>query len=94
MYCVQSLSVLNAVALENTNSLSSNVVLVCASIVDDVVSLCMSFASSFNIYRELFIVNFPSLEDFLKLHSSNFAVKYPYSMLQINICAPVALDMS
>ena len=81
MYCIQSAAVLDLVELENTNSLLSNVVIMCASIVCDIVSSCVPFTSSFNVCKELFIVNFPSLEGSPKLKSNHFAVKYPYSNL-------------
>ena len=79
MYCIQSVAVLDLVELKNTNSLVSNVVIMCASIVHDIVSSCVPFTSSFKVCKELFIVDFASLEGSPKLHSNNFAVKYPYS---------------
>ena len=94
LYYIQSVTVLDVVALENTGSLSINMVIMCASIVHDVVFSCASFTSSFKICKELFIMNFPSLQGFSKLLSNNFTVKYPYSTVQINVCACVTLDIS
>ena len=79
MYCIQSVTILDEVALENTINLSSNVVIICASMVHDVVSSCVSFTSFLKVCKELFIVNFPSFEGSPMLHSNNFAVKYTYS---------------
>ena len=93
MYCIKSVAVLDLVELENTNSLLSNVVIICASIVHEIVSSCVPFTSSLKVSKELFIVNFPSLEGSPKLNSNNVAVKYPYSNLKINVCARVALDV-
>ena len=76
---IQSATVLEVVASENTDSLSINMAIICACIVHDVVFSCVPFTSSFIICKELFTLNFPSFQDFPKWHSNNFAVKYPYS---------------
>ena len=68
MYCIQSVTVLDVVALENTNNLLSNVVIICASLVHYVVSTCVPFNSSFKACKELSIVDLPSLEGSPKLH--------------------------
>lgn len=78
MYCVQSVTVLDALASENINSLSRNVVIMCTSTVHDVASLCVPYARPFKVCKELFIVNCPSLKESPKLHSNNFAIKFPY----------------
>ena len=87
MYYTQSIIILDVVALDNTNILPSNLVIMCICIVHDVVSLCVPFTSSFKVGKELFIVNVPSLQGSPKLHLNNFAVK-------ISVCACVNLDIS
>ena len=77
LYYIQRVTVLDVVALENTDSLSINMVIMCACIVHDVVFSCASFTSFFKICKVLFIMNFPSLQGFSKLLSNNFAAKYP-----------------
>ena len=79
MYCTQNVAVLDLVELENTNSLLSKVVIMCTSFGHDIVSSSVPFTSYFKVCKELFIVNFTSLEDSPKLNSNNFVIKYPYS---------------
>ena len=50
-FYIQSARVLNVVALENTNSLWINIVIMCACIVHGVVFLYVSFTSSFKISK-------------------------------------------
>ena len=78
---IQSATVLDVVASENTNSLPRNMVIMCACIVHYVVS--SSFTSSFKVCKELL----------LSLHSNNFALKYPCSTVKINGCACVTLGI-
>ena len=47
-------------ALQNTNSLSSHMMIMCACIVHYVISSCVPVISSFKFCKELFIVNFPN----------------------------------
>ena len=50
-YYIQSATALDVVALENTNSLSVNMVIICACIVPDVIFSYVSFTSSFKICK-------------------------------------------
>ena len=86
MYNIQSVTVLDVVVLESTNSLSIdmviiNMVIISACIVNDVLFSCVPFTSSFKICKKLLIINFLSLQGFPKLHTDNFAVKYLCSMV-------------
>ena len=58
-YYIQSPTVLDVVALENTNRLSINMVIMCACIVQDVVFSCVLFTSSFKIYKFPIIAKLP-----------------------------------
>ena len=90
LYNIQSVTVLDEVALENTKSLSSNMVIMFACIVHDLVSSCAPFASSFNVCKKLHIGNFPSLQGSHKLHSSIHTVRcrsmYVLVSLWISLC--------
>ena len=67
VYYIQSVTVLDVVALENTNSLLVKMVIMCACILHDVVFSIVSFTGSFKICNKLFIVNFSSLQGSTKL---------------------------
>ena len=81
MYNIQSVTVLDVVVLESTNSLSIdmviiNMVIISACIVNDVLFSCVPFTSSFKICKKLLIINFLSLQGF-----------------PTNVCARVTLDI-
>ena len=49
MYYIQNVTVLDVAVLENTNSLSNNLMITCVCIVHGVVSSCVPFTSSFKV---------------------------------------------